>query len=226
MARIPPLLSAALRRRQSGWRRAQAGYIREAVTPNQNVGAGDALLVVDVQNDFLPGGALGVRGGDAVIAPVNAAIRLFRDHGLPVYASRDWHPPDHCSFHAQGGPWPEHCVAGSHGAAFPRALALPADVPVISKATSAARDAYSAFDGTDLDRRLRDDGVRRLFIAGLATDYCVRWTVQDALAGGYEAVVLLDAVRPVEVRPGDGARALRAVRRRGARTVRRAALVA
>jgi nicotinamidase/pyrazinamidase len=194
--------------------------------PNQRVGAGDALLVVDVQNDFLPGGALGVRGGDAVIAPINAAIGLFRDHGLPVYASRDWHPPDHCSFRARGGPWPQHCVAGSRGAAFPRALALPADVPVISKATSPAHEAYSAFDGTDLDSRLRHDGVRRLFIAGLATDYCVRWTVQDALALGYEAVVLVDAVRPVDVRAGDGARALRAVRRRGARTVRRLALVA
>jgi len=192
----------------------------------ERVGAGDALLVVDVQNDFLPGGALGVRNGDAVIPPLNAAIARFRRAGLPIYASRDWHPPDHCSFRDAGGPWPVHCVAGSRGAAFASALALPPDVPVISKATEASRDAYSAFDGTDLDHRLREDGVRRLFIGGLATDYCVRWTVQDALAHGYEVVVLRDAVRPIEVRPGDGARALRAIRRRGARTVGRSALVA
>jgi nicotinamidase/pyrazinamidase len=192
----------------------------------ERVSAGDALLVVDVQNDFLPGGALGVHDGDAVIAPLNAAIARFRRAGLPIYASRDWHPPDHCSFLAAGGPWPMHCVAGSRGAAFAAALALPPDVPVISKGTEVGRDAYSAFDGTDLERRLRHDGIRRLFIGGLATDYCVRWTVQDALTQGYEVVVLRDAVRPVDVRPGDGARALRAVRRRGARTVGRAALVA
>jgi nicotinamidase-related amidase len=190
----------------------------------ERLSMGDALLVVDVQNDFLPGGALGVRGGDAVIAPLNAAIGRFRRAGLPIYASRDWHPPDHCSFLSEGGPWPVHCVAGSRGAAFASALALPPDVPVISKATEAARDAYSAFDGTDLDRRLRDDGVRRLFIGGLATDYCVRWTVEDALARGYEVVVLRDAVCAVDVRTGDGARALRAVRRHGARTVGRSAL--
>jgi nicotinamidase/pyrazinamidase len=192
----------------------------------ERLGTGDALLLVDVQVDFMPGGALGVRNGDAVIAPLNAAIARFRAAGLPVYASRDWHPPDHCSFVAQGGPWPVHCVAESPGAGFAPALALPPDVRLVSKATEVERDAYSAFDGTDLDARLRDDGVRRLFIGGLATDYCVRWTVQDALANGYEVVVLRDAVRPVDVRPGDGARALRAIRQRGARMVGRDALVA
>lgn len=208
------------------WRIAGHGYMPAAVMAQERVGPGDALLVVDVQIDFLPGGALGISDGNAVIGPLNAAIGRFRVAALPVYASRDWHPPDHCSFTAQGGPWPVHCVAGSRGAAFAPALALPPDVPVISKATEPARDAYSAFDGTGLDERLRHDGVRRLFIGGLATDYCVRWSVHDALAEGYEVVVLRDAVRPVDVRPGDGARALRAVRRRGARTVGRAALVA
>jgi nicotinamidase/pyrazinamidase len=192
----------------------------------ERIGAGDALLVVDVQNDFLPGGALGVHGGDAVIAPLNAAIARFRRAGLPIYASRDWHPPGHCSFRSEGGPWPVHCVADTRGAAFAAGLQLPPDVVVISKATDAARDAYSAFDGTDLDDHLRLDGVRRLFVGGLATDYCVRWTVHDALERGYEAVVLRDATRPVEVRAGDGARALRMLRRRGARTVSHAALVA
>jgi nicotinamidase/pyrazinamidase len=197
-----------------------------AVMRRERLSTGDALLIVDVQLDFLPGGALGVRDGDAVIAPLNAAIERFRAAGLPIYASRDWHPPDHCSFLAQGGPWPVHCVAESPGAAFAPALALPPDARVVSKATEAARDAYSAFDGTDLAESLRQDGIRRLFIGGLATDYCVRWSVQDALAHGYEVVVLRDAVRAVDVRPGDGARALRAIRRRGARTVGREALVA
>lgn len=183
---------------------------------NVHIGPGDVLLVVDVQNDFLPGGALGVRDGDAVIAPLNAYIERCRSLGVPVYASRDWHPPDHCSFDARGGPWPVHCVAGTRGAEFAPGLALPADTPVISKATESGRDAYSAFDGTELDARLRRDGVRRILVGGLATDYCVRWTVEDALAKGYEAVVLLDAVRAVDVQPGDGARAMRAVRRRGA----------
>jgi nicotinamidase/pyrazinamidase len=192
----------------------------------ERLGRGDALLLVDVQIDFMPGGALGVRHGDAVIAPLNAAIDRFRTAGLPIYASRDWHPPDHCSFVAQGGPWPVHCVADSPGAAFAPALVLPTDVRIISKATEVGRDAYSAFDGTDLVERLQEDGVQRLFIGGLATDYCVRWTVQDALAHGYEVVVLRDAVRPVDVRPGDGARALRAIQQRGARMVGRDALVA
>src|SRR5262245_38789099 len=184
----------------------------------ERLGRGDALLLVDVQLDFMPGGALGVRHGDEVIAPLNAAIERFRAARLPIYASRDWHPPDHCSFVAQGGPWPVHCVADSPGAALAPELALPPDARIVSKATDSGRDAYSAFDGTDLAESLRQEGVRRLFIGGLATDYCVRWTVQDALTHGYEVVVLRDAVRPVDVRPGDGTRALRAIRQRGART--------
>jgi len=192
----------------------------------ESVGPGDALLVVDVQNDFLPRGALGIRGGDAVIAPLNAYIAYFRERGLPVFASRDWHPPDHCSFRAQGGPWPEHCVAGTRGAEFAPALDLPRDAPVVSKATESGRDAYSAFDGTDLDLQLRERGVRRVFIGGLATDYCIRWTALDALAKGYEAVVLVDAVRAVDVHPGDGTRALRSVRKRGVHTTTRRTIMA
>ena len=186
----------------------------------ESVGRGDALLLVDVQNDFLPGGALAVRDGHAVVPRLNEWVALFRDRGLPVFASRDWHPADHCSFHARGGPWPVHCVAETPGAGFAPGLDLPPGVEVVSKATDAERDAYSAFDGTDLHERLRRAAVRRLFIGGLATDYCVRWTVHDALERGYEVVVLEDAVRPVDVRPGDGRRALRTIRRRGARTLR------
>ena len=174
----------------------------------QAPGPGDALLVVDVQNDFLPGGALGIRGGDAVVAPANRVLAAWRKRGLPVFLSRDWHPAGHCSFTAQGGPWPVHCVAGTHGAEFAATLEIaPGDV-VISKATRADKDAYSALDGTPLAEALRSRGVRRLFIAGLATDYCVRATGRDARAAGLDVVVLKDAVCAVDVQPGDGDRAL------------------
>jgi nicotinamidase/pyrazinamidase len=178
---------------------------------------GDALIIVDLQNDFLPGGSLAVADGDATIAPVNHCAALFAERALAVFATRDWHPPDHCSFKARGGPWPPHCVADSRGAAFPDGLWLPEKATVISKATDSGRDAYSAFEGTDLAQRLRAKGVKRVFVAGLATDYCVYATVKDALALGFEAVVLTDAVRAVDVKPGDGERAIADLRARGAR---------
>lgn len=177
---------------------------------------GDGLLVTDIQNDFLPGGSLAVAGGDEVVPVLNRYIDAFVAHGLPVYATRDWHPPQHCSFHTQGGPWPVHCVAGTHGAAFATALALPPDTPVISKATSQEQEAYSSFQGTDLDSRLRDANVHRLFIGGLATDYCVLNTVRDARRLGYEVFVMTDAIRAVEVQPGDGQRAVEEMRDLGA----------
>jgi nicotinamidase/pyrazinamidase len=127
--------------------------------------------------------------------------------GLPVYATRDWHPEGHCSFHAQGGPWPVHCVAGTRGAAFAATLTLPPDTTVISKATSLDQEAYSSFQGTDLDSRLRAAGIHRVFIGGLATDYCVLNTVRDARRLGYAVMLLTDAMRAVEVQPGDGKRA-------------------
>ena len=168
---------------------------------------GDLSLVTDIQNDFLPGGALAVAGGDEVVPVLNRYIDAFQAQGLPVYATRDWHPLRHCSFHAQGGPWPVHCVAGTHGAAFAPTLALPPDTTVISKATSQDREAYSSFQGTDLDSRLRAAGIRRLFIGGLTTDYCVLNSVRDARRLGYDVFVLADAIRAVDVRPGDGQRA-------------------
>ncbi len=174
----------------------------------QAPGPGDALLVVDVQNDFLPGGALGITGGDAIVAPINRMLAAWRKRGLPVFLSRDWHPAGHCSFTAQGGPWPEHCVAGTRGAEFAAALAITPDDVVISKATRADKDAYSALDGTPLAEALRARGVRRLFIAGLATDYCVRATGRDARAAALDVVILADAVCAVDVQPGDGDRAL------------------
>lgn len=181
------------------------------------IGAGDALLIVDLQADFLPGGALAVPDGDAVVAPVNACIAACARAGRPVVATRDWHPAQHCSFRQCGGPWPPHCVAGTPGAAFAPGLALPGDAPVLSKATTAEADAYSAFDGTDLGERLHAMGVARLFVAGLATDYCVLNTVLDALRLGLRVVLLADAVRAVDVSPGDGAAALARMRAAGAR---------
>jgi nicotinamidase/pyrazinamidase len=179
-------------------------------------GIGDALLVIDVQNDFLAGGSLAVPHGDEVVPVLNRCLALFSRLKLPIFASRCWHPIDHCSFHERGGPWPPHCIAGTWGAAFAARLELPADTAIISKADTPERDAYSAFGGTDLNQRLKAAGVRRLFAGGLATDYCVLNTVKDALGLGYAVVLLTDAVRAVEITPGDGKRAREEMRRLGA----------
>jgi len=180
---------------------------------------GDVLLLTDIQNDFLPGGSLAVAGGDEVVPVLNRYIAAFLAQGQPVYATRDWHPEWHCSFRAQGGPWPVHCVAGTQGADFAAALALPPDTTVISKATSADREAYSSFQGTNLDSLLRAAGIRRLFIGGLTTDYCVLNTVRDARRHGYDVFVLADAIRAVDVHPGDGQRAEAEMTRLGAQRI-------
>lgn len=177
---------------------------------------GDALIVVDVQKDFLPGGSLAVPRGDEVIPVLNRYISLFQGRGLPVFVTRDWHPPEHCSFQAQGGPWPPHCVAATAGAEFASNLDIPAGAPVISKGTERRKDAYSGFEGTDLDRRLEELGVTRVFVGGLATDYCVLNTVRDALACGLRVVLLRDACRAVNVQARDGVRAEREMERLGA----------
>lgn len=177
----------------------------------------DALLLVDVQRDFLPGGALGVPDGNAVVPVLNRYVALARDRNIPIYASRDWHPAAHCSFRPQGGPWPPHCVADSSGAQFASDLRLPRDATVIDKATREEADAYSAFSGTDLARALRARGVQRLHIGGLATDYCVLNTVRDALDEGFDVVLLTDAIRAVNLDPQDGDRAEAEMRARGAR---------
>ncbi len=181
--------------------------------------AGDALILVDVQLDFLPGGSLAVPHGDEVVPALNRYIAVFRGLTFPIVATRDWHPPDHCSFRAQGGPWPPHCVAGSAGAHFATLLDLPCEVHIVSKATSRDRDAYSGFEGTGLDDWLRRAGASRVFVGGLATDYCVLNTVRDALRFGYATFLLLDAVRAVDVAAGDGARAIDEMRRLGAMAI-------
>jgi len=179
-------------------------------------GPGDALVVTDVQNDFVTG-TLAVPGGADIVAPLNRAIEAFHARGLTVVVIRDWHPPGHCSFAATGGPWPEHCVQGSHGAEFVPGLRLFRDALLVSKGTDPDAEAYSGFKGTTLADDLRARRVRRLFIGGLATDYCILNTVHDALGEGFAAVVLADGVRAVDVHPGDGAKAVDAMQRAGAR---------
>lgn len=189
---------------------------RSARPPTIELQHGDALLVVDLQRDFLPGGALAVPHGDAVVAPVQHAVQRFAAHGLPVWATRDWHPVGHCSFRAAGGPWPPHCVAGTAGAEFAPGLRLPPGAGIVSKGSAVERDAYSGFSGTDLDARLRAAGVRRLVVAGLATDYCVLETVRDARRLGWPVTVLGDAIAAVDVHAGDGERAVAQMRAAGA----------
>jgi nicotinamidase/pyrazinamidase len=181
---------------------------------------GDALIIVDLQNDFLPGGTLAVAGGDQVVPPLNDLIGKFTGKNLPVFATRDWHPQDHASFQANGGTWPPHCVRETPGAEFPPNLKLPAEAIIISKATSVEQDAYSGFEGTDLHDRLQRLGVERLFIGGLATDYCVLNTVKDALKNGYQTFWLEDASRAVNLDPQDGRKAAEEMLRLGAQPAR------
>lgn len=185
--------------------------------------AHSALLLVDVQNDFLPGGALAVPDGDAVLPAMNEYIARFREHDLPILASRDWHPAETSHFEAGGGPWPPHCVQDTAGAAFHADLRLPADTTIVTKGTSPTDDGYSAFEAQDDAGRavgewLRNKDVERLYVGGLATDYCVRASVLDSLKQGIDTVLLLDAVRGIDVKPGDVARAVDEMIRAGART--------
>ncbi len=177
---------------------------------------GDALLIVDVQRDFLPGGALSVKEGDKVIGPINRLISLFSKRSLPIFATRDWHPEDHSSFKEFGGIWPSHCVAESKGAAFPEDLRIPNDAIIISKGTKREKDAYSGFEGTILFEDLKKLDVKRLFVTGLATDYCVLNTVLDALRLGFECIVIEDAIRAVDLKEGDGQRAIKRMKDKSA----------
>jgi nicotinamidase/pyrazinamidase len=172
----------------------------------------DALIVVDVQNDFCPGGALAVPEGDTVVPVINNLMPRF-DH---VLATQDFHPPGHSSFVEQGGPWPVHCVQGTNGAALHPDLNEGSLDEIVQKGTDPATDGYSGFAGTDLAQRLRDRGIRRVFVTGLATDYCVRATAVEAIEQGFDVVVLTDAIRAVDVDAGDGERALAEMEQAGA----------
>jgi len=175
---------------------------------NLELKIGDALIMVDVQNDFLPGGSLAVPGGDEIVPVLNLYVDLFQSKSLPIFLTRDWHPEGHCSFEAQGGIWPDHCVRNTEGSRFATGLNVPESAEVISKAVTLDQDAYSGFEGTDLDERLKSVGIGLLMIGGLATDYCVLNTVRDALKNGYAVLLLEDAIRAVNVSPGDGEKAM------------------
>ena len=177
-----------------------------------------ALIVVDVQNDFCPGGALAVERGDEVVEPLNRLIEEFLERGEPVYKSRDWHPPATKHFAAHGGAWPVHCVRNTRGAEFHPALADDPRIRVVSKGTG-DEDNYSAFDGTGLAELLRERGVSEVWVGGLATDYCVKNTVLDALRAGFRVRALSDAMRAVNLQPGYDRRALEEMRAAGAEIV-------
>jgi len=184
-----------------------------------------ALLVVDVQNDFCPGGALGVKGGDTIIPAINRIIPLF-DH---VVLSRDWHPDDHCSFADDpkfvDKSWPPHCVAGTHGAEFHTDLEIPDDAEIISKAVHSDREAYSGFQGTHMTEWLKKRGVDMIYICGLATDYCVRFSVLDAIHQGFKARVVIDAVKGIDVPEGSERQAIDDMVRAGAECVKSSHLI-
>jgi nicotinamidase/pyrazinamidase len=189
-----------------------------------------ALLVIDVQRDFCPGGSLAVEEGDRVVAPLNALAARFAIAGRPVVATRDWHPRRTVHFQEFGGPWPPHCVQGTPGAEFHPNLVLPTGTVVVSSGTREDEDGYSVFDARDDAGRpvadlLREQGIKHLYIGGLATDYCVKASVLDARELGFEVTVLEDAVRAVNVQPGDGERALAAMREAGARATTSASIM-
>ena len=174
-----------------------------------------ALLIIDFQNDFTSGGALEVPGGDEIAEPV----RRLADHFGLVFATRDWHPPDHASFETEGGPWPVHCVRGTHGAEFHPAMADVHLDAVVDVGREPQDEGYSGFEKSDLAQILRDHDVDQVYVCGLATDYCVRASAIDACNEGFDVTVVADAVRGVEVHPGDSERALREMRAAGARIV-------
>jgi nicotinamidase/pyrazinamidase len=180
-----------------------------------------ALIVVDVQYDFCPGGALAVVDGDAVVPVLNAYIDRCCQRDLPIYASRDWHPAVTRHFRDYGGIWPTHCVQGTRGAQIHTGLTLPGSTLVVDKGHDPDDDAYSAFQGrtssdVSLERSLHEQGVERLYVGGLATDYCVKSTVLDALGHGFAVTLLVDACRGVNVQPHDSEDALIEMVRAGA----------
>lgn len=183
----------------------------------------DALIIIDVQNDFCPGGSLAVTGGNEVVPVLNQYIERFARAKLPIFATRDWHPENTRHFKIHGGLWPPHCIQGTQGAEFRADLALPNDVVIVSAGMAPDEEGYSGFDGKDgngagLNDLLRARGVERVFVGGLATDYCVKETVLDALRHGFKAVLLEDAVRGVNLRPDDSERAIAEMVSAGAST--------
>lgn len=175
-----------------------------------------ALVLVDIQKDFCPGGALAVSDGDRVIGPANRLIEHFQTNDWAIFLTRDWHTADHCSFKENGGIWPPHCIAETEGAAFHSDLCIPPDAAIMSKAVTRDNDAYSGFEGTDLKDRLAQQGVTDLVIVGLATDYCVKNTVLDALKNGFAVTIIKEGIQAVNINEDDGAEAVDEMKLAGA----------
>lgn len=184
---------------------------------NDSLEPGDALLIVDVQKDFCPGGTLPVEEGDTIVPVINHWIEIAMAKGVPVYASRDWHPVRHISFTEQGGSWPPHCLQDSDGAKFHPDLALPDSTIMVTKGVRFDQDQNSAFDQTGLAVQLRRDGIRRLWVAGLAEDVCVLATVLDGCREGFELVLIEKGTRPITSERGEQAK--RQMQEAGARLV-------
>lgn len=183
-----------------------------------------ALLVVDVQNDFCPGGALGVSGGDKIIPVINKYIRIFSKNKLPIFFSRDWHPKKTVHFKKFGGAWPVHCVQNTKGSSFHPKLKIPKEAIILSKGMSPQEDSYSAFQARDacgqsLGNLLKIFGVEEIYIAGLTTDYCVKYSALDALKNGFKVKVLKDAVKGVNIKPRDSQQALAKMTGMGAKEI-------
>ena len=177
----------------------------------------DALIIVDVQKDFMPGGALPVPEGDKIIPVLNKYISFFSERGKPIFFTRDWHPEDHISFKNNGGIWPVHCVKDTEGAEFHPDLIIPFDNKfIISKGTQREFDAYSGFQGTLLNELLKERGIKRIFVGGVATDYCVKNTVLGGIHLGYQVVLLNDAIKGVDVNSGDSEKAVIEMMEKGA----------
>lgn len=178
-----------------------------------------ALVVVDVQRDFCPGGSLAVKDGDKVVPRLNKVIEAFSAAGLTIFFTRDWHPQNHMSFKAQGGPWPPHCVQGTSGAQFHPSLNIPKNSVIISKGGKPNQEAYSGFQGTNLAERLNALGVLEIFLGGLTTDYCVKESSLDAIKAGFKVNVLEDCIKAVNVHPKDGELAIHTIVQEGARMI-------
>lgn len=176
----------------------------------------DALIIVDVQNCFCPGGELPIKEGDRIIPVFNKYIKKFNRAGAKIFATRDWHPINHESFKAYGGIWPPHCVQNSEGAKFHPYLKLPSDTIVISTGFEPSIVGYSGFDHTDLEGRLKKDNISRVFIGGLATDYCVKHTVLDSLEKGFKTILLIDSAAGIDLEPGDIDKAVEQMLSKGA----------
>src|SRR3990167_517981 len=175
----------------------------------------DALIIVDLQNDFCPGGALAVKDGDKIVKPINDVMGYFS----VIVATMDWHPMGHISFKDKGGPWPGHCLQGTKGADFHPAFNRDGVHFIIRKAQTVDQDAYSGFQGTDLCEQLRKKFIKRVFVVGLATDYCIKQTALDAIKNQFQTIVIADLTRPVNVHAGDYDRALEEIRRAGGKMI-------